>query len=154
MKVISGGQTGVDQGGLFGARDAGVETGGTAPLGYLTEDGENFGLKNFGLVESSSRKYPPRTEKNVVDSDGTLIIGKVSPGSLLTKKLCIKHNKPFLWLDPDVLSVEEAVTFIRENNINTLNVAGNREKNSPGIFLLTRNFIREVIVAIPDEETN
>ena len=82
IKIISGGQTGADQGGLYGARDAGFPTGGYAPSGFLTEDGpEPELLKGFGLVDSGL-DYTGRTELNVRESDITLWFGNTgTPGT-------------------------------------------------------------------------
>ena len=60
-KVISGGQTGVDRAGLVAASLSKLETGGTAPQGYRTLDGEDYDLRDiFGLTEHWSSAYPPR----------------------------------------------------------------------------------------------
>jgi DNA polymerase III epsilon subunit-like protein len=72
-RVISGGQTGVDQIALLAAKAYGLETGGVAPWGWLTENGPQPDLgKFFGLVEHASTEYPARTAANVQDSDVTL----------------------------------------------------------------------------------
>jgi hypothetical protein len=73
IKVISGGQCGVDKAGLVAAQLAKITTGGTAPKGYRTLDGNDLDLRDvFGLSEHWSYSYPPRTENNVKDSDGTV----------------------------------------------------------------------------------
>jgi len=99
-KIISGGQTGADQGGLEAAWELGLLTGGTAPYNFMTEIGPEFDkLKKFGLSPGpyDPRTYPKRTELNVKNSDGTLIFGNTnSPGSKLTISLCQKLNKPHL----------------------------------------------------------
>ena len=122
-KIIAGGQTGIDRMGLEVARDLGYETGGTAPKGFKTENGSDPSLADFGLVESTSTDYTVRTEKNVVDSDGTVLFGNMnSPGSLETVQLLKKHKKPYI-TNP---TVEELIDWFNENNIEVLNVAGNR----------------------------
>ena len=124
-KVISGGQTGVDRLGLSAAKVCGFETGGTAPKGFRTEKGNDLTLKTeFGLLEDSSYNYENRTEKNIIDSNGTVIFGDTtSSGSKLTINLLKKHTKPYI----ENPTSDELKTFIFENNIETLNVAGNRE---------------------------
>src|SRR5690606_40779974 len=93
-KIISGGQQGADFGGLLAGKDLNLETGGTAPKDYRTENGSNYKLIEFGLKEHSSFEYPPRTKQNVQDSDGTIIFGRLeSPGSILTYNLCKKDRK-------------------------------------------------------------
>jgi Circularly permutated YpsA SLOG family len=49
----------------------------------------------------SSSGYPEKTEQNVIDSDGTLIIsnGKLTGGSSLTLKLAKQHKKEWLHID-------------------------------------------------------
>jgi hypothetical protein len=96
-KIISGGQTGADQGGLEAGRELGLATGGTAPYNYMTECGPQMAaLQTYGLVAGKydPRTYPKRTEQNVKDADATVIFGNVNEvGSNLTFKLCIKHKK-------------------------------------------------------------
>jgi Circularly permutated YpsA SLOG family len=138
-RVISGGQTGVDQAALRAAKRIGLETGGTAPKGFLTEDGENPKLaKLYGLKEHSSDKYPPRTAKNIKDADLTLIISKdYDGGSKLTAKLAMGMQKPVFLITAsdmdDDTSFDEVVTWIRRRRHEIINVAGNRESKTPGI---------------------
>lgn len=122
-KVISGGQTGADRIGLEIAKELGIETGGTAPKYFKTENGSDKSLKDFGLVEDDSSDYNPRTEKNIIDSDGTVIFGNTkSAGSKLTIQLLKKHTKKYI----ENPTIEKLKEFIIENNIEVLNVAGNR----------------------------
>ena len=140
-KIISGGQTGADLGALLGARECGIPTGGTAPKDYRTETGNYKDLLiSLGLKEHSSRAYPPRTEKNVKDSDGTLIFcyNSVSRGTKLTEMLCKKHNKPCLTVDlararGASYSFPAIYNFLNLQNIKTLNIAGNRESVAMGL---------------------
>jgi len=130
VKVISGGQTGVDQIGLMAATEMGIETGGTAPKGFKTETGSDESLADFGLSESSSSGYPARTEDNVRNSDGTVYYstknqatGKIdSAGYQATKAFAEKHGKPLV-VNPNESVLRE---WIKQNNVATLNVAGNR----------------------------
>jgi len=72
QRIISGGQTGIDQLGLEVARSFSISTGGLAPKGYLTETGPAEWLRDYGLTEHTSSKYPPRTRANIQQSDGTI----------------------------------------------------------------------------------
>jgi hypothetical protein len=132
-KIISGGQTGADQGGLEAGKILGIVTGGTAPPGFITEDGpQPLLLKRYGLMEGvpDPRTYPKRTIKNVADSDGTVWFGNSgSPGGRLTLGTCRSLGKPVL-INPtsEVLS-----KWVEEFKISVLNVAGNRERTNPGI---------------------
>lgn len=146
-KIISGGQTGADQGGLFAGDALGLQTGGTAPREWKTEKGSAPWLAEFGLVESVRWDYAHRTVQNVLDSHGTLIFGKRSPGSNKTEELCRIHDKPCLWIpypDGDKMVKKVKLWLIREK-VWTLNVAGNRESVSPGIEQFTKKFLMEVL---------
>jgi hypothetical protein len=150
-KVISGGQTGVDQIGLRAGYKAGLETGGTAPWRFRTDVGPEPRLGSvFGLKEHVSYTYPPRTEDNVQDSNGTVIFGDTSsPGCKLTKSYCRKHKRPFI----ENPTVDELVSFIGTNNIEVLNVAGNRAKNlTPEQMHLFYNTLIESFKKINEQE--
>ncbi len=140
-KIISGGQTGADQGGLAAGKALGLETGGTAPLGYRTDAGAMPSLgRDYGLGEDASYSYPPRTRKNVQDSDGTVIFGNTSsPGSKMTAYACIRQHKPYIPNPtPQVLRA-----WCEGNSIEILNVAGNRERTNPGMFQKTKDTLIE-----------
>lgn len=132
-KIISGGQCGVDRGGLEAARSIGLPTGGTAPKGWRTWYGAAPELADFGLTEHESSQYPPRTQKNVYDADATLILASnvASAGTSLTVSLCRKHSKPFHIIQLPVgnreQEVDEAVSWIKDNHVEVLNIAGNRD---------------------------
>ena len=132
-KIVSGGQTGADRGGLVAGQCLGLETGGTAPPNFMTELGTCLKLRDtFGLVEGEydQKVYPKRTRKNVEDSDGTLLMGNVnSPGSRLTLRYCNELSKPYIENpSPFVLRL-----WLKNHSIEVLNVAGNRESKTPGI---------------------
>jgi hypothetical protein len=78
IKVISGGQTGIDRMSLEAARELGVPTGGSAPKDFLTEDGADPSLQDLGLVALTKKEYKARTLKNVIDGDGTVIYGDLT----------------------------------------------------------------------------
>ena len=138
-KIISGGQTGADRGALEAGKKLGIETGGTAPKGYRTEKGSDYSLKNFGLIEHESFEYPPRTIKNIQDSDGTVWFGNTnSPGAKLTLSMVNKYDKKSI-TNPDTPEILR--NFIEFYNIKTLNVAGNRESKNPGIQKLVEEFL-------------
>ena len=97
LRIISGGQTGADQGGLLAARELSIPSGGTAPKEWWTETGSDEQLlRSFGLVECSEPGYEARTRKNVLDSDGTLLVGSYATGgSAMTAKIANEAGKPF-----------------------------------------------------------
>ena len=156
-KIISGGQTGADHGGLVAAQWLGVETGGWAPKGYRTEDGPNEQLRQYGLKEMPTDSYAARTEANIRDSHGTVIFGDTnSPGSRKTLEACIAQGKPVLcipfdggWLFDgrrlDPVAIEKFREWLGRGGINTLNVAGNRESVSRGIYDFVVDFLVEAL---------
>lgn len=146
-KVISGGQTGGDQGGLKAAVLHHLQTGGWAPRGWWTDVGPDRSLGiRYGLKEHEEWGYPGRTAANVEDSDGTLFFGNdLSPGGRLTRKLAVTSGKPF-YHQPfrhsiDLEEIRQVRRWLVDNRIRTLNVAGNRESSYPGIALGTCAFL-------------
>jgi hypothetical protein len=135
--LISGGNTGADQGGLQAGRYLGLATGGYAPKNYRTENGNQRELlESFGVMEHDSLDYAPRTKDNIRLSDGTVIFGRRSPGSNLTEETCRIQKKPCLWMLAWVCTPKNRLLFlswVKAHNITVLNVAGNRESVSPGI---------------------
>lgn len=130
-KIISGGQTGADQGGIIGAKAAGIPTGGCAPKGWRTDAGPAPWLAYFGLVEADSHKYEYRTFLNVQEAHGTVIFGDIhSAGSKLTIRYCEQERRPYL-INP---SSEELEEWTRMSDIWVLNVAGNRASRQPMIM--------------------
>lgn len=132
-KVISGGQTGVDKTALICARELGLETGGTAPKGWKIDGGTDPSLKDYGLVESDSSDYKPRTHKNAADADATLWFGKTSPGYWCTLNGCKKAGKPF-YVNPLDGDLEQIC-----NKYEVINVAGNRARINPEAMRLVKN---------------
>lgn len=147
-KVISGGQTGADEAGLFAAKKYGLQTGGHVPKGFLTEKGSNTNLgTDYGLVETTTATYPPRTRLNAQNSDGTIRFAKNfnSAGEVCTLNAINEFNKPYINVHPNKPPTPEAIAqWIIDNNIETLNVAGNRESTAQGLFEYTVNFLTEV----------
>jgi hypothetical protein len=145
-RVVSGGQTGVDRAGLDAALEVGLPIGGYCPKGRLAEDG--CVPEHYPLVELSSERYATRTEKNVVESDGTLVLnmGRLTEGTKATVDYAVQHGKPFLVLQLDrAPGQEEVLAWLEANRIATLNVAGPRESKHPGIYQLALEFLREVL---------
>ena len=146
-KIISGGQTGSDIGGLVGARRAGIATGGVAPKGWLTEKGPMPVLASYGLIEHVSSEYHARTIANIKRSDATIIFSKDlnSPGTIATIKALNLHNKSYIVLDPFSDNAIHAVSnFIAKHDPTILNIAGNRESVSPGINKKVAQIIERV----------
>ena len=137
-RIISGGQTGADRAALDAAINVGLPHGGWIPKGRLTEDGPLSEI--YHLQEMPTKSYPKRTEQNVLDSDGTLIIthGKLTGGSRLTKEFAENQKKPCLHIDlsEDVIygAAVHIEDWIQEHGIEVLNVAGPRASKDPEIY--------------------
>ena len=140
-KIISGGQTGADQGGLEIGKELGLKTGGTAPWNWMTASGPRQTLlESYGLVVGpyDPWTYPQRTLMNVLDGDGTALFGNLdSPGCRLTIKYCKLYGKVYI----ENPSPRELADWIKNMDIVVLNVAGNREHTNPGIKTATKNVI-------------
>jgi hypothetical protein len=144
-KIASGGQTGVDRAALDVALELGVPCGGWCPKGRKAEDGP-IDIR-YPLKETHSADYRIRTERNVRESDGTLIFTwrKPKSGTALTIRFVQKHRKPYLVVDlseggnPEIVEKWGEVSKIR-----VLNIAGIRESERPGIYHRTVEFLREV----------
>jgi len=145
-KIISGGQTGVDRAALDVALELGIPCGGWCPKGHRAEDGR-IPLR-YPLEETTSNIYPQRTEWNVRDSDGTLVltIGRPEGGTALTIDLARRQKKPYLVVklndDPNVGAVQK---WVHEHQIRLLNVAGPRESEKPGIYSKAAEFLRHLL---------
>jgi hypothetical protein len=153
MKIVSGGQTGVDRGALDAAIAAGVDHGGWCPRGRLAEDGRI--PERYRLVETDSPEYRVRTERNVHDSDATLILCRGVPagGTGLTLQLAAQHGKPHLVVDlADPPPVEHVARWLASNRVETLNVAGPRESQSPGVAHESSAFVARLL-AVPRFQT-
>jgi len=143
--IVSGGQTGVDRGALDAAIALGLEHGGWCPRGRLAEDGPI--PERYRLRQTESAEYRGRTEQNVIDSDGTLILyrHRLFGGTELTRRFALKHQKLCCVVDleqePDVTTVRQ---WIADHSIGVLNVAGPRESSSPGIGVEAQQFVCSV----------
>lgn len=133
QKIISGAQTGADRGALDFAIDKGFPYFGFVPKGRIAADGV-IPCKYEHLIETISKKYPPRTEKNVTCADGTLVFVKPDPGAgvILTKKMCKVHKKPYFEFSTIIDNNSDEFkkhcvslySWLKTNNIKKLNVAG------------------------------
>src|SRR5947199_5165626 len=135
MRIISGGQTGVDRAALDVALTNGIECGGWCPAGRLDEFGRI--PDRYPVEELKDGGFTDRTEKNVKDSDGTVIIFHDKPrgGTEETIRFCIEQKQPHKLINAAKHSSEEAAQliaqFVREQNIETLNIAGPRQSEWP-----------------------
>jgi Circularly permutated YpsA SLOG family len=158
IKIISGGQIGVDQAALRAARDCGLEIGGWCPPGRVCESGvipPEFPLTETPRDRSQDAPEIPRsqrTEWNVRDSDGTLVIhgaeAATDPGTAWAIECARRFEKPLLVCQADN---PDAVTNIRKwiaaFRIETLSVGGPSESSAPGIGEKAHALVKSVLSA-------
>lgn len=151
IKIISGGQSGADRAATDFAIENDIAYGGWIPKGRLAEDGK-IPLSYSSFKETKTPVYSERTQRNVTDSDGTLLVshGQLSGGTLLTSKIARRESKPLLHIDLDLLSFESAVSainpWIRETPVIVLNVAGPRASKDPLIYYETKELLTLLFV--------
>jgi hypothetical protein len=155
-KIVSGGQTGVDRAALNAAISLEIDHGGWCPRGRRAEDGRI--PNNYQLKETSRRDYAIRTEQNVIDSDGTLILyrHRTTGGTELTRKFALKHSRPLLCVDLEAAYLQFAdeiadvnhtdhdhpvIVWLEHHRVATLNIAGPRESTCPGIAEQAQRFL-------------
>ena len=148
IKIISGGQTGADRAALDFAIKHNIPYGGWVPKGRKTEDGTL--PEKYNLQEMPTVQYANRTEKNILDSDGTLIVshGFLTGGSSLTRELAQQHRKPWIHIDLEMISCPEAagmiIEWIERHGIKVMNVAGPRARKDPKIYEAVMDLLEEL----------
>jgi hypothetical protein len=136
LKIISGGQTGVDRAALDVAIEQGIECDGWCPAGRLDEFGRI--PDRYPLNELPHGGFTERTLQNVKDSDGTVIFysGKLSGGTAQTVQFCAEQQRPHHLIDASKIPIKKAAKlvsdFVRQHKIAILNVAGPRQSEWPG----------------------
>jgi hypothetical protein len=149
--IISGGQTGVDRAALDVAIFLDIPHGGWCPRGRVAEDGAIPRI--YRLRETETCDYAERTEKNVVDADGTLILfyKTITGGTGLTRKLASMYRRHYLEIDLALLDeyrqqlVQQVRDWICDNEIRALNVAGPRASSRPDVTELAEGFLLEAL---------
>jgi len=135
LRIVSGGQTGADQAALAFARRRGWPHGGWCPRGRRTEAGPL--PARYDLRETPSRGYRQRTEWNVRDSGGTVVFSlaaRLAGGSATTAACARRLGKPWLHLTPvEPHPGRRLRAFLAAHGIRTLNVAGPRASEEPGV---------------------
>jgi hypothetical protein len=145
MKIVSGGQTGVDRAALDVALELALPCAGWCPRGRKAEDGAI--PSRYPVTEARSAEYAQRTEWNVRDSEATLVLtrGQPSGGTALTIELAQRLGRPYLVIDLDrAPEVGTVRAWLESNKVNVLNVAGPRESQSPGIHSAATGFLRRL----------
>jgi hypothetical protein len=145
LKIISGGQSGADMGGLKAARACGIPTGGVAPKDYYMENGANTDLRDVYHLEDIGMSIRERTIENVHRAHATLIFADrpSSPGTKLTLNTCRRFGKAG-YLNPDAEHICKLLDKMgMEYPELVVNIAGNRESVAPGIEERTERVLTE-----------
>ena len=155
MKIITGGQSGVDRAALDVAIERGISYGGWCPRGGWAEDLRTPPglLAKYPLLRETPSKDPAgRTRWNVRDSDRTLILHDArglaaSRGTALTLRLAEQYGKPHLVVDVDRADAAERIAewLASAKGAVVLNIAGPRESSAPGIYEKTRATLGRVL---------
>lgn len=150
IKVISGGQTGVDRAALDCALALGIPCGGWCPKGRLAEDGPI--PLCYPLIETPSGHYAQRTEWNVRDADGTFIVtyGPLTGGTLFTVECAQRLAKPYLLAELESECPRDRfVAWLQQYQIHTLNIAGPRGSHKPGtIYRRTEQMLMTLLLEL------
>ena len=142
----SGGQTGVDRAALDVAIELGIPYGGWLPRGRLAEDGPLPSLYE-NMRETDSPRYEARTERNVLDSDATLLltVGPPSGGTAYTKEVALRAGRPVHEVDLSTADLDSAAIAVRQwlETIPgpSVNVAGPRASLAPTAYNLARRLL-------------
>jgi len=149
--LYSGGQTGVDRAALDAAIALDIPYGGWIPKGRLAEDGpipHRYEL----LRETESPDYDVRTERNVRDTDATLLLtfGPATGGTRFTKAVVIRLARPMLEIDLATADYPAATTTVRAwlaelGDGVRLNVAGPRASQAPLAYARARDLLLAVL---------
>jgi xanthine/CO dehydrogenase XdhC/CoxF family maturation factor len=152
MKIVSGGQTGVDRAALDVALERGLECGGWCPAGRMAEDGRID--DRYPLAETPSADPAQRTEWNVRGSDATLVLtGEPSPGTELTLDVARRLGKPaYVWAATSPADAGSFRRWLQAHGVRTLNVAGPRESESPGVYDAARALLDDLLGWAPGAE--
>ena len=127
------------------AIQCGIEHGGWCPQGRLCETGTI--PEEYRLSETESSHYAVRTEQNVLDSDGTLVLyqGQLTRGTALTVKFLERHQKTHFLLNFDApvgdAELLEIQAWLLKGRVGVLNVAGPRASTNPEMGRLSFDFL-------------
>lgn len=145
-RIVSGGQTGVDRAALDLALEKGIPCGGWCPAGRHADDGVI--PERYPLRETAEMDHTIRTEHNVRDSDGTLMLyrGSLQGGTAYAVLMARHLNRPVLAVNlDDSFDVDAVAAWIRNNRIRVLHVGGQRESSCPGIYQAAKRTLEALL---------
>jgi len=159
MKLISGGQSGVDRAVLDAAIARGIEYGGYCPAGGWAEDFQKPPgvLAKYPKLQATPSADPAeRTAWNVRDADACLILVDdagvdVSNGTAQARALAHAARKPVLAVNlrgPDALKHAALWLRVQRGKFGetfALAVGGPRESEAPGIYAAASAFIAALL---------
>ena len=137
-KIISGGQPGVEIAALDAAIRLDIPHEGWAFQRKRAKEGawpEQYNLKTIDLPS-----YHLRLEKNIIDSDGIVILtyGQLVIGTKIIKGLAGKNQKPCLYIDLTECSITHAISSIRKwiasHNIEAVYFTGSKPVGESNIY--------------------
>jgi hypothetical protein len=159
LRILSGGQTGVDRAALDAAIAACIPYGGWCPKDGWAEDlPRPPGLLTAYpyLQETPAAEPARRTEWNVRDADRLMLLVdrtglQVSSGSEAARDFAASMGKPYIVLDLDAANaLARAGAFLDDElKATALCIAGPRESEAPGIYAKARSFLRDLFGALP-----
>lgn len=149
-KIISGGETGADRGGLDAAIALGIEHGGWCPKGRRAEDG--VVPARYQLEETPERGFAAMMRRNVETADATIVFtgDRLTPGSRKTMGIAKAAGRPFLHVRMAEAEDDPSGTcytiqaWLEDHEVEVLNVAGSRESRCPGL----QRFVEDLIASL------
>jgi hypothetical protein len=146
LRLVSGGQTGVDRAALDVAIQLGLPHGGWCPKGRRAEDGRI--PDKYQLCELKSLRFADRTRRNVRDSDATLILawGPLTRGTKLTLQHAEELGRPALVVQLAAGETSaKTIAWLDQVTPGTLNVAGPRGSAHPDLYRTACDFLEVVL---------
>lgn len=146
-RIISAGQAGAERAGLDWAIGHGIAYGGFCRRRRKSKSGP--GAENNGLIETPSRSSARCEERNVMESEGTLIFTckqGMNSGARRIEAFSRKHGRPVLHVwraAPLSWTVGAVRAFARDHGMGVVNVTGSRRSKEPAVI----QFVQEVLTS-------
>jgi hypothetical protein len=154
LRLMSGGETGVDRAALDAALGLGLPVVGWCPAGRRAEDGPI--PDRYPLAETPSPDDGERADWNARDSDATLILyrERLAGGSAHAAERARAHGRPLLIRDLRApIDPAEIARWLHANRVHALHCAGPRESEAPGIYAQAKVLLGQALAAWISAET-